>query len=180
MTMTFRRFLPAVLSCLVLAAPVGAQDRDSQGMTRQEMQQRIMAQFDQQVQRDLGLTDSEADAVRRVSVRYYGYRVEVMRDRRMLDRNIERFMEGQGSEMEARRILRQLRAFRDREATIEDEERDALLEILSHRQLLRLHVLREEFRERIRNVEGRRGPPGRGSGGGQESWLDQELLELMN
>ncbi|TVP76981.1 MAG: hypothetical protein EA352_04545, partial [Gemmatimonadales bacterium] len=170
------RSLPlALLTFLVLGAPLSAQQEDPERMSRQEMQQRIMAQFDRQVQRDLELSDSELSSVREISVKFYGYRVEVMRDRRMLQRSMERFMEQGGSEMEARRILRQLRAFRDREASIEDQERDALLEVLSHAQLLRLHMLREEFRERIRNVEGRRGPPGGSSGSSGGSGLGQGL-----
>lgn len=171
---TFRATI-LILAGLSLAVPALSQQGEGSEMTRQQMQTRIMQQFDREVQRELGLSDSEAASVREISIRHHGYRVELMRDRRALHRSIREFMDDGGSEMQARRLIRQMRAFREREGTIEDEEREALLDVLSHSQLLRLHVLREEFTERIRNLEGRRDSSRSGRGGGSS----RDLWELL-
>ncbi len=143
-----------------LPAPVLAQSGQTdrgQDLTREEMQARIQAHFEEQLSRELGLDAETRTEVYEVLESMRSERRELFQRKRALHVRMKQFHEEGGSQREARRILAEARAIRSAEARIESEEEARLLEIMSPRQVLQFQVLREEFNERIRRMH--RGDP---------------------
>jgi hypothetical protein len=162
----FVRLLVAVLPLVaVIPQPTQAQVRAPRGgqeLSREQMQRRILMGFEERIVRELGIDEVQGERLRSVTREFRDARRDLMRERIELGRDVRRFVEDEGTDARARRLLDRMRQMRAREAELQRREEERLLEILTPGQLLRLQILREEFADRIRRLEsGERGPRGR-------------------
>ncbi len=149
--------LSFLISVLVLGAPVSlaaqsGQAGPGQELSREEMQARIQAHFEEKLSRELGLDAETRTEVYEVLESMRSERRDLLQRKRALHARRKQFHEEGGSQREARRILAEAREIRSMEARIESEEEARLLEVMSPRQVLQFQVLREEFNERIRRM----------------------------
>lgn len=139
------------------AAQSGARGGDE--LTREQMLERIHAQYERQLQIRLGVDAETRDEIQKILHSMRTERRALYQRKRALHRQREAFADDGGSEAQAREILAEARALRAEEARIAAEEEARLLEFLTPRQVLEFQILREEFNERVRRVY-RRGDPG--------------------
>jgi len=149
--------LSFLMTLLVLGTPVGVaaqsgQTGSDQELSREEMQARIQAHFEEKLSRELGLDAETRTEVYEVLESMRSERRDLLHRKRALHARRKQFHEEGGSQREARRILAEAREIRSMEARIESEEEARLLEVLSPRQVLQFQVLRDEFNERIRRM----------------------------
>jgi len=139
----------------------------AQNPSRQELLQRIQTQFQGQIARELGLSPAQVRSLQEVFHSYGQARGSLLPRRMELMRRIREMNQGQPTEEQARLLLQELRQLRDEEARLLVDEENRLLEILTPTQVLRLQVLRDEFGDLIRRVDGRELPnfPGARPGG---------------
>lgn len=159
-----RARVPMVALLVGLAAgatDLAAQERERRGggMTRTEMQSRIFRHFDERVTRELGLSADQAERVRTISIEFRASRGELMRERGEVRRAMRRHLASGGDEAAAGALIQRMQALRAREVSLQRQEEERLLQVLSASQLLQLQALRDEFSERIRRLE-RGGGPG--------------------
>lgn len=152
-----RWFPSALLMLLMVGMPLGlaaqsGQAGPGQELTREEMQARIHAHFEEQLSRELGLDAETRAEVYEVLQSMRSERRALLQRKRALHARRKQFHQEGGSQREARRILAEAREIRSMEARIESEEEARLLEIMSPRQVLQFQVLREELNERIRQM----------------------------
>lgn len=158
-------FAFAILSVVLLAAPLSAQDRDRRRgpQDREAMEQRVRAQMARMIREELGLTEAEYEPVAEVMSRFHEERRTLVRSEQATRRRVEALLlEGGEDTQEARELLDRLVELREEEAAIFRREQETLLEVLSPVQVLELHTVRERIIRRIRSFRGRRG--GRGPG----------------
>ncbi len=152
--------LGSLAMILAAPAPSTAQSGDRGQMSRQEMQQRVIQNFERRLVSELKLDSGQLEEVQAVALSMRDERVKLYQRRRALEEQTKRFRDGGGSEGGARRILSEVRAIRAEEARIEAEEEALLLEILTPAQVVQFRILRDELNERIRAMH---------RGGGDES-----------
>ncbi|MDX1495881.1 MAG: hypothetical protein R3253_17550 [Longimicrobiales bacterium] len=157
------RVILSLATLLVVATPLVAQDRRERRPSpqdRQEMEQRLRAQMSRMIRSELGLTEVEYEPVASVMEEFLAERRALWRSERELRRNVQALMESEEEEpAEAAELLRRMSELREREASIFQEEQEALLELLTPTQVLQLHTLRENISRRVRALRGRRGGP---------------------
>lgn len=149
--------VPAVLLLVGLSAPfvLPAQTRGNADTTlsRQDMLQRVFAQFERRLARELRLTADQIREINDIMRTMREQRGELYQRRRALGREMQRFgEEEEGDEATARSILAETRAIRAEESRLESEEEARLLEILTPAQVLGFRIMREELNDRIRRV----------------------------
>ena len=162
----------SVLLSLPVVVPVEAQRRPpmgrrEQGPDRVQLERRVRARMAEMIREQLGLSEEE-EASLNETVRGFGeQRRQVGRQEQALRRRVEALMlEGGQDQAEAAELLERMSALRIQEAALFQEEHEALLEVLTPVQVLRLVNLREQLGQRIRRIRGQLGRGGGGRGGG--------------
>lgn len=153
------RALVVLASMALVVAPLTAQDRRGRRgpVDRQEMEQRVRAEMARVIRERLGLTEDESRRLGEVVERFQEERRELWRSEQATRRRVEALMlEGGEDPEEARELLERLVELRVEESRLFEAEQEALLEVLTPTQLLRLHALREQMGRRIRALRGRR------------------------
>ena len=142
------------------------------GAGRAEMEQRIRGRFDAMVRQQLELSDEQQQRFQDVLTGFRDQRRQFMEDQRTTRRRLMSLAsEGEFTEEEANEALQEMIRLREEELRLLREEQDALVGVLSARQLLQFVVMREQLNQRIQNIRagGGRGtgpPPGRRPGAG--------------
>ena len=162
--MTTRRWgaALALAGSLALAGAVHAQQGPPRDRAR--MEEQVRQRFEQLMFQELGLDEASGQVVAETLRSFRPARAELAQRRRRLQRR----MESTGallSEEEAREVLAGLAGLAREEADLLAQEQDALLEVLSPPQVVRLYGLREAFGARLRQLRDRRGPGGPPGGG---------------
>jgi Spy/CpxP family protein refolding chaperone len=163
-----RGALLAVVAAVTVAWPAGleAQQRGPDGRRRQvqdreQLEQRIRAQMGRMMQSRLGLDEEQADRLAAVVQDFDGRRRELFSLEQATRRRVEALLlEGSDNEAEATELMGRMAELRLREAELFRQEQEALLDVLSPTQVLRLQSLRQELGQRIRALRG--GPGGQG------------------
>ena len=139
---------------------------------RAEMEQMIRGRFDAMVRQQLGLSDEQSQRLQDVLEGYREQRRGFMQDERSPRRQLMNL--GAGDELteeQATEALQQMLRLREEEVRLFREEQEALVGVISARQLLRFVVMRDQLNQRIQSIRagGGRGmgpPGGRRPGGG--------------
>jgi hypothetical protein len=127
-------------------APQGAE-------ARQQMMLRIQREFERQMAQEVELTPEQMDQVRGILARHMTARGEIMRERHQIRVALFELERSQAGEARARELLDRSRALRARELDLQRTEEEALLEVMSPTQVMRLHRFREGWAERIQRLE---------------------------
>ncbi len=165
-------FVLSVLLSLLVVVPVEAQRRPpmgrrGQGPERMELERRVRARMAEMIREQLGLSEEEEARLDETVRGFEEQRRQVGRQEQALRRRVEALMlEGGQDQAEAAELLERMSALRIQEAALFQAEHEALLQVLTPVQVLRLVNLREQLGQRIRRL---RGQPGRrdGRGGGR-------------
>jgi len=164
------RWIPLVCLIAIVASPSGAdaQRRREQAADRAQIEQRIRAQMGRMMQERLGLDEEAAARLSEVVQTFDGQRRELARREQETRRRVDSLITSGGDEEAARELLRLQAGLRVEEAQLFQAEQDALLGVLSPRQVLALQELREDLGRRIRALRGggRGGSPGAPRGPG--------------
>ena len=162
-------FVLSVLLSLIVVVPLEAQRRPPMGRRgigpdRSELEQRVRARMAEMMREQLGLTEDEDARLSETVQGFEEQRRQVGRQEQALRRRVEALMlEGGQDQTEAAELLERMSALRIQEAELFQAELEALLDVLTPVQVLRLVSLREQLGQRIRRL---RGQPGRGNGRG--------------
>lgn len=151
--------LLVVASCALLTAPLSGQDRrERRGppVNRQELEQRLRTQMTRIIQERLELTDEESERLSQVMEHFQEERRTLARSEQATRRRVEEVTAEEGDDAEARELLDRLVELRAEESRLFQAEQEALLDVLTPTQVLRLHALREQMGRRIRALRGRR------------------------
>jgi Spy/CpxP family protein refolding chaperone len=116
----------------------------------------------------LGLDDAEAERLSEVVRGFDDRRRELFTQEQEARRRVETVLRDGGDD-EARGLITRMWELRQEEARLFREEQEALLDVLTPIQVLRLQELRQDLGQRIRALGGGRGgrpefPPSRGPG----------------
>jgi len=161
--------LVALLTTAFTPPDVAAQRRSGvagAGQDRADLERRIRARFGQMVRERLGLDDAQAQELSGILQSFQEDRSRLFREEQALRRRVEALLlEGAPESDEAATLVERMSQLRLEEAALFEREQQALLQLLSPTQLLRLHVMREQMGQRIRQLRpggggGRRGPGG--------------------
>lgn len=132
---------------------------------RAQMERMIQGRFDNMVREQLGLTEEQSQALQEVLMGFREQRRAFMQDERSTRRQLMNL--GSGDELteeQATEALQSMLRLREEEVRLFREEQEALVGVISTRQLLQFVVMREQLNERIQNIRsgaGRgMGPPG--------------------
>ena len=142
------------------------------GARRAQMEQRIRGRFDAMVRERLGLTDEQQQRFQEVLAGFREQRLDFVQDEQGARRQLMRLgAEGELTEEQAGEALQGMIRLREEEVRLFREEQEALVGVLSARQLLRFVVMREQLNQRIQSIRAREGrgmgsPQGRGPGVG--------------
>ena len=152
-------FLPAALQ-----AQVGGQGRRGDA-NRAQLEERVRAQMGRVMRERLGLDEEQAARLSAVVQDFDGQRRELFALEQATRRRVEALLlEGGRDQGEARELIGRMGELRDQEAELFRAEQEALLEVLTPVQVLRLQELRQDLGQRIRALGGRNGGPGGGRG----------------
>jgi hypothetical protein len=139
----------------------GPEQGGQRGDRRAQMEERIQARFDAMVREQLGLTDEESQRLQEVLAGFREQRREFMQDERSTRRQLMNL--GSGDELteeQAVDALQSMLRMREEEVRLFREEQEALVGVISARQLVQFVVMREQLNQRIQNIRG----GGRGGG----------------
>ena len=169
-----RALLVLVLAAaMTLPAPLAAQQRGPQDrrgeVDREQLEQRMRAQMGRMMRERLGLSEQQATRLAEVVQDFDGRRRDLFVLEQATRRRVEALLlEGGDDEQEAGELLARMAALRVQEAELFRAEQEALLDVITPAQVLRLQSLREDLGRRIRQLRGGRngdGTPGRRPGG---------------
>ena len=171
MNMRLRRVTLGALfavALMPLAATAQGGDRRPAG-DRAQLEERVRAQMARVMRERLGLTDEQATRLSEVTQTFETQRREIFSLEQAARRRVEALLlEGGNNQDEARELITRMGDLREREARLFREEQDALLDVLTPVQVLRLQELRQDLGRRIRALGGRDGQPGPAGGPGPE------------
>jgi hypothetical protein len=140
-------------------------------ISRQDMVQRVIRQYEHRMMRELGLDAQQLEQVQAIMGEFRPLRYGLMQERRDLRTRVRDEGRSGLDPSEAQRILDRTQALREREVELQKEEERRLLEILDARQVIGLQLLREDLVEQIRRIDARTrsrsGRPGGDDGGGK-------------
>jgi len=122
------------------------------------------------MQQRLGLSEEEGARLSETVADFDAQRRQVGSQERALRLRVEALMlEGASDQAEAAELLQRMSDLGFEEAELGRAEQEALLEILTPLQVLRLHQMREQLGQRIRRLRGQsgRGDGRRGGGNGR-------------
>ena len=132
---------------------------------RAQLEERVRAQMARMMRERLGLTEDQAARLAVVTEGFEGRRRELFDMEQATRRRVEALLrDGGNNQDEARALISSMGDLRAREAALFREEQEALLDVLTPVQVLRLQELRQDFGRRIRALGGRDGEPGSGRG----------------
>ena len=152
-------FLPAGLH-----AQAGGQGRRG-GADRAQLEERVRAQMGRVMRERLGLDEEQAARLSEVTQDFDGQRRELFDLEQATRRRVQALLlEGGNDQGEASELITRMGELREREAELFRSEQEALLEVLTPVQVLRLQELRQDLGQRIRALGGRNGEPGGGRG----------------
>jgi Spy/CpxP family protein refolding chaperone len=146
------------------AQRMGPQQQRPGDGRRARMEQMIRGRFDAMVRQQLGLTDEQSQNLTDVLDVYREQRRDFMEDEQSTRRQLMTLgAEGEITEEQAIDALQDMLRLRENEVRLFREEQEALVGVLSARQLLRFVVMREQLNQRIQSI---RAGGGRGMGMG--------------
>ena len=157
----------AALLSLTVVVPLEAQrgppmGRRGQGGNRVQLEQAVHARMAEMMQQRLGLNEEDGTRLSEAVEAFEGQRRQVGRQEQALRRRVEALMlEGGDDDSEATELLQRMSDLHLEEAELFRVEQEALLEILTPVQVLRLLQMRAQLGQRIQRL---RGQPGRGDG----------------
>ena len=129
-----------------------------------ELERRVRARMAEMMREQLGLSDEEDARLTEIVQGFEQQRRQLGRQERAVRLRVESLMlEGGQDSAEAAELLQRMSALHMQEAELIQAEHQALLEVLTPMQVLRLVHLREQLGQRIQRL---RGQPGRGDGRG--------------
>ena len=147
-------FVVSVLLSLLVVVPLEAQrqppmGRRGQGPERMELERRVRARMAEMIREQFGLSEEE-DARLNETVRgFEEQRRQVGRQEQAMRRRVEALMlEGGQDQVEAAELLERMSELRVQEAALFQAEHEALLEVITPAQVLRLLHLREQVGQR--------------------------------
>lgn len=144
---------------------VDAQVPNRRGDDRAQLEQRVRAQMGRVMRERLGLSEEQSTQLSAVVEDFEGQRRELFQLEQATRRRVEALLlEGGNDQDEARELIGRMWELREQEAELFRTEQEALLDVLTPVQLLRLQELRQDLGQRIRALGGRNGQPGAGSG----------------
>ena len=159
--------------CVLVATPLEAQrgppmgrrgqdQSERQSGERAQLERRVRAQMGEMMQRRLGLTEEESASLSEIAEEFMPLRRALARDEQAVRRRVEALtLEAPTDDAEASELLARLVDLRRQDTELFVQEQDRMLEVLTPRQVLQMHALREELGERIRRLR-----RGRGNSGG--------------
>jgi len=166
--------LAAILfPAVTLEGQAGAQDTDQ--LSRQEMLQRLHAQFEARIAEELELTEEQRELLPQVMAEFGQARGELTPLRMSFMARVGHLLVHDGPEDEAMALIREGRMLRERESQLLLNEEERLLETLRPSQVLLLQVIRDQFGDYVRALSVRehsewfRGPEAWVPGQGQQS-----------
>jgi Spy/CpxP family protein refolding chaperone len=146
----------------------GPQDgRRGMPADRAQLEQRIRAQMGRLMRERLGLDDDQAAKLSAVVQDFDGRRRELLTQEEATRRRVDAvLLESGADQTEARQLVDRMGDLRIQEAQLFRSEQEALLDVLTPSQVLRLQQLRQDIGRRIRALGGPNpGPDGdRGTG----------------
>ena len=165
------RIVMGLAATALLSAPVTAQvgGRRGGGQDRAQLEERVRAQMGRLMRERLGLDQDQEARLSAVMQDFDGRRRELAGQEQAARRRVQAvLLEGGTDNDEARALITRMWELRAQEAQLFRSEQEALLDVLSPVQVLRLQELRQELGQRIRALGGGRGdvPPGAGRGRG--------------
>jgi Spy/CpxP family protein refolding chaperone len=174
----------ALMGGLMVTPPVDAQrggdGRRGEGRPdRAALEQRMRAQTARMMSERLGLTEDQAERLSEVTQRFSVRRRELGRSERATRGRVDALMlEEAEDNVQAQELLNRMRELRALEGALAQEEQEALLEVITPIQILKMQSLREALGRRIRSLRGSRDDQSRarrrgGRGGGGESGADR-------
>jgi Spy/CpxP family protein refolding chaperone len=152
---------------LVPSAVVAQRSQGRQEIDRAQLEERVRAQMGRLMRERLGLDEAEAERLSEVVRGFDGRRRELFAEEQAARRRVEAVLrDGGDDEDEARELITSMWELRREEAELFREEQEALLDVLTPLQVLRLQELRQDLGQRIRALGGGRGGrPGLAPGG---------------
>jgi Spy/CpxP family protein refolding chaperone len=153
----------------LVPSTLGAQRvQERREVDRAQLEERVRAQMGRLMRERLGLDEAEAERLSEVVRGFDGRRRELFAQEQAARRRVEAVVrEGSGDEDEARELITRMWELRQQEAALFREEQEALLDVLTPIQVLRLQELRQDLGQRIRALGGGRGGrPGVAPGAG--------------
>ena len=155
------------LSALVPAPAVAQRGQGRQDMDRAQLEERVRAQMGRLMRERLGLDEAEAERLSEVVRGFDGRRRELFAEEQATRRRVEAVLLESGADQDqARELITRMWELRQEEAELFREEQEALLDVLTPVQVLRLQELRQDLGQRIRALGGGRGGrPGLAPGG---------------
>jgi Spy/CpxP family protein refolding chaperone len=174
----------ALIAGLLVTAPVDAQrgggGRRGGGMPdRAALEQRMRAQTARMMSEQLGLTEDQAERLSEVAQRFADRRRELGKSAQATRGRVDALMlEGAEDNVQAQELLNRMRELHALEDALAQEEQEALLELITPIQILKMQTLREALGRRIRYLRGSGGDQSRarrrgGSGRGRDSGADR-------
>jgi Spy/CpxP family protein refolding chaperone len=159
-----------LLTAALLPSSTVAQRRG--GGDRAQLEERVRAEMARVTRERLGLDEAEAQRLSEVMQSFETRRRELFGQEQATRRRVEALVrDGTNDQEEAREVITRMWELRAEEAELFREEQEALLDVLTPVQLLRLQELRQDFGQRIRALGGGRGgrgfTPGDGVRGGR-------------
>jgi Spy/CpxP family protein refolding chaperone len=151
------RWIPVVLLVGLVVFPdaANAQRRRDDAPDRAQIEQRIRAQMGRMMQERLGLDEAKAARLSEVVQTFETRRRELAVREQATRRRVEALVQtDDASDQAALELVRLQAALRMEEAQLFRAEQDALLAVLTPRQLLTLQDLREDLGRRIRALRG--------------------------
>jgi Spy/CpxP family protein refolding chaperone len=147
--------IAAMVAPASLAAQVGGQGRPG-GQDLEQIERRIRAQMGRMMQERLGLDEAQAASLSEVVQTFETRRRELFTQEQSTRRRVQTVLLESGADQgEARTLLESMADLQRQEAELFVDEQEALLDILTPRQVLQLHELRQDLGRRIRAL----GPP---------------------
>jgi Spy/CpxP family protein refolding chaperone len=159
----------ALSLCTLVPATVTAQRGQGRPeIDRAQLEERVRAQMGRLMRERLGLDEAEAERLSEVVRGFDGRRRTLFAEEQATRRSVETILrDGANDEDEARELIARMWELRQEEAALFREEQEALLDVLTPVQVLRLQELRQDLGQRIRALgQGRGGRPGVAPGAG--------------
>jgi hypothetical protein len=154
------------LACAPMALPAQQSEPPRSGeISRQDMVQRVIRQYERRMMRELGLDAQQMEQVQAIMGEFRPLRYQLMQERRDLRTRVRDEGRSGLAPSEAQRILDRTQALREREVELQREEERRLLEILDAGQVIGLQLLREDLVDQIRRIDTRTRSRGGRSGG---------------
>ena len=174
----------ALIAGLLVTAPVDAQrggdGRRGEGRPdRAALEQRMRAQMARMMSEQLGLTEDQAERLSEVAQRFAERRRELGKSAQATRGRVDALMlEGAEDNVQAQELLNRMRELHALEDALAQEEQEALLELITPIQILKMQTLREALGRRIRSLRGSGGDQSRarrrgGRGRGRDSGADR-------